>query len=642
MEKIIITEEIMQKESIKEWAGSFQLGTAGYRDILNPDNINDPTVNFNRVKVALMAEARARVLKRECGESGLCLHVGGEVRPHTREFIDLVSRIYAGHGIRVHRRSKGKTTPIWYSSFGTFYEELTGGENFTASHSQYFKGGWKPMDGEGKQLLEMAGRIAEEVGKISIAGTEILLAPLDSELILDDFDVTVPYTEYLKTIVKEENILAVNEAGKSGFKAFFATLGGSMAVTALEIFNKLGLQVGDDQVLNFLFSEEDPAYHNIGMVDGVNHGVDPGKWQVYKNIGAQNILANRLANVVFLWDPDGDRFNMVTRAPVSLSEKASDMGMEVEPLPGDPKNICVYFKPCQIYFMLMAWLLEQLKESGELKKRDWIIMETFPTSRSIAELGEKFGLKVFFTPVGFKHFGHAVSEIEKALESGAEEGDDDGGITIEDSLGQENDIGLNPRVLAMMEESGGAAMGGAEFIKSRNGKRKALAIREKDGMQIGLVSLALAAELFKKKSSFAAYYLEAMDKYEIRNRYYHREDLVLYDEGIKDRSEREKAKAEGFQKRDSIVSFFKDLAEKVRKGDASISEAVIALNKKQSFMEFDSLRDIYWAGDGTFLEFPDFWVGIRASGTDAVMRYYMEGTEKYILNKVSRAIMSIE
>jgi phosphomannomutase len=641
MEKIIITEEIMQKESLKEWADSFQLGTAGYRDVLNPDDFYDPTVSFNRLKISIMAEARARVLKREVGESGLCLHVGGEVRPHTREFIDLVSRIYAGHGIRVRRRPKGKTTPIWYSSFGTFYEELTGGENFTASHSQFFKGGWKPMDGEGKQLLEMAGLIAEEVRKIAIVGTEILIAPLDSNLILDDFDVTEPYTDYLKTIVKEEHIHAVNEAGKNGFKAFFATLGGSMAGTSSEIFEKIGIPVGDEKVVNFLFPEESPSYHNIGMVDGVNHGVDPGKWQVYKNIGAQNILENRLANVVFLWDPDGDRFNMVTSAPAALSQKASEMGMEVEPLPGDPKNVCVYFKPCQIYFMLTAWLLEQLKESGELETRDWLIMETFPTSRSIAELGEKFGVKVFFTPVGFKHFGHATAEIERALEAGVKEDEDDG-ITIDDSLGQEHGIGLNPRILAMMEESGGAAIGGAEFIKSRNGRKKALAIREKDGMQIGLISLVLAAELFGKKSCFAAYYLEALEKYEIKNRFYHREDLVLYDEGIKDRSEREKAKAEGLLKRDSIVSFFRNLAEGVRKGEVSITEAARVLNKKQSFMELSSLLNIYWAGDGTFLEFPDFWVGIRASGTDAVMRYYMEGTEKYLLNKVSRAIMSVE
>lgn len=635
---IKIDNELIQKESLEAWSKSFKLGTAGYRDVLNPDDSQDATVPFNRVKVALIAEARARVLKRELGESGLVLHVGGEVRFHTREFVDLVSRIYAGHGIRVRRRPQEKTAPIWYSSFGIFYEGASGGENFTASHSQFFKGGWKPMDEEGKQLMEMGSLIAEELLEVCKSGTEIVLAPADSELIADDFDVTDTYTEYLKSLVKEECFSSIKEAGNNGFKVFFATLGGSMAGTSSEIFEKLGIEVGDDKVVNLLYSEEDAFYHNIGIVDGVNHGVDPGKSQIFKNIGAQNILANRQANVVFIWDPDGDRFNMVTMAPESIASQASEMGLEVEPLPGDSKNVCVYFKPSQIYFMLSAWLLEGLKKSGELDKYDWLLLETFPTSRSIAELGEKFGVKVFFTPVGFKHFGRAVTEIEEAL-FGPEEDDE---ITIEDVLGQEHDLGSAPRILLMAEESGGAAIGGTEFIKSRNGEKSSMIMKEKDGMQVGFTSLALAAELFNRKSCFASYYMETIEKHEIRNRFYLREDVTLYDEGIKDREEREKAKAEGFEKRDKVVSFFKDLADRVRNGSIGAGEISGILNEKQSFVEFGVLSNIYWTGDGTYLEFPDFWFGVRASGTDAVLRYYMEGKDRYFLKKLSRAMMSIE
>ncbi len=50
-----------------------------------------------------------------------------------------------------------------------FYEELAGGENFTASHSQSFKGGRKPMDGRGMQLLDAAAAIEQGVRDI-IAG----------------------------------------------------------------------------------------------------------------------------------------------------------------------------------------------------------------------------------------------------------------------------------------------------------------------------------------------------------------------------------------------------------------------------------------------------------------------------------------
>ncbi len=638
MDKIIITGKIEERESLHSWSESFKLGTAGYRDVLNPEDFNDPSVPFSRIKVALIAEARARVLKRESGEERLSFHVGGEVRFHTREFIDLVSRIYAGHGIIVRRRPGGKTSPIWYSSFGIFYEEMTGGENFTASHSQFFKGGWKPMDSEGKQLIELAEMIANEVRKISRVGTEIVLAPLDSELIRDDFDVTDAYTDYLRTIVNEEHLCSINKASENGFNSFFATLGGSMAGTAEEIFEKMGIAVGDNKTVNFLYAEEDATYHNIGMVDGINHGVDPGKWQIYKNIGAQNILASRQANIVFIWDPDGDRFNMVTSAPVSLSTRAREMGLEVEPLPGDPKNICVYFKPNQIYFMMAAWLLESLRSRGQLERFDWLIMETFPTSRSIAELGKKFEVKVFFTPVGFKHFGNTVTGIEKEL--AGDRGKDE--VCIEDVLGQEHDLGMNPRILMMMEESGGAALGGTEFLRSKNGNKQSMAMKEKDGMQIGTIALAIAAELFNKKSCFASFYMDAIEKHKIKNRFYHREDAVLYDESLTDRKEREKAKAEGLRKRDSILSFFKELADKVQNSDLDTKEVVKILNKKQSFIEFDLLLNVFWAVDSAYFEFPDFWFGVRASGTDALMRYYMEGSDKYVINKVNRALMSIE
>ena len=67
----------------------------------------------------------------------------------------------------MHLRPAGeRTTPIWLSSFGVFFDELDGGENFTASHSQSYKGGWKPMDAGGGQLLEMAGQIADRVREL--------------------------------------------------------------------------------------------------------------------------------------------------------------------------------------------------------------------------------------------------------------------------------------------------------------------------------------------------------------------------------------------------------------------------------------------------------------------------------------------
>ena len=63
-----------------------------------------PACRSTRLTAAVFLEARARLAVRH----GLrTLHVGGEVRPHTQEFIDLAARIYAAHGLRVHLRPTG-------------------------------------------------------------------------------------------------------------------------------------------------------------------------------------------------------------------------------------------------------------------------------------------------------------------------------------------------------------------------------------------------------------------------------------------------------------------------------------------------------------------------------------------------------
>jgi len=163
--EIQITEELIKRENLKDWAASFELGTAGYRAQMDPEDAENSQVAFNALKMAIIAEAKACVYDEMFKDENITIehHVGGEVRPHTQDFIKLVARIYAAHGHMVHLRSKIKTTPIWYSSFGVFYKEYTDGENFTASHSPNFKGGWKPMDGDGKQLLKEAVLIVNKV-----------------------------------------------------------------------------------------------------------------------------------------------------------------------------------------------------------------------------------------------------------------------------------------------------------------------------------------------------------------------------------------------------------------------------------------------------------------------------------------------
>jgi len=630
-EEITVDAALVAAAGLDRWAEQFKLGTAGYRDLMDPEDMFNLGVPLNGLTLAIILEARARLAT----ESGIkSLHVSGEVRPHTQEFIDLAARIYAAHGITVHLRPTGeRTTPIWLASFGVFFNELDGGENFTASHSQSYKGGWKPMEAAGGQLLEMAGKIADRtrdlVKEAEAGGLGIRLASASDKLIQHDFDPVDDYVEVLRQVVPSGLLAEIPRAIEQGFRAAFCTEGGSMGPTASRIFAALDIPAGDDAPVFFTHEAESSSYHGIGIVDGVNYGVDPGKWQVYKHVGAQEYLRDGKCDVFFIWDPDGDRFNMVTVAPASLAETAAAAGLEVDPL--DDERCLVFFKPNQIYFMLTALKIASLAEAGELDNYNWIVATTWPTSMSIGEIAstynERFGgsLATFRVPVGFKYFASLVGDLEDQIASGK------AGTQATDVTGTVTDFGPKPRLLMMAEESGGAAMGSAEPVVSRHGNRTSLAPKEKDGMQIGVMALCLAARLHVQKGSFAGYYMELLEKYESRYRFYERRDITLFDESLQG-SARDEAKAAGNARKEATVAFFATL-----EGKDPAEASALLLDRMPEGSSLPTISRVFHAGDGTYIECDSLWFELRASGTDAVLRYYMEGRDPLLVQELNEA-----
>ena len=632
-ETVAVDAALARTAGLEAWAAGFALGTAGWRDLLNPADLFDPGVPFNGLTVALVLEARARI----AAAAGLRrLHVGGEVRPHTRELIDLAARIYAAHGLEVHLRPGNRpTTPIWLSSFGVFHEELDGGENFTASHSQSYKGGWKPMDAAGGQLLGMAAEIAAGARALvadAVAGRTVViaLAASNDPRIRRDFEPTDAYVDALRRVVPAPLLDEVPRAAAAGFRAAFCTEGGSMGAAGRDVFARLGIATGADGPVFFTHEQESADYHGIGIVDGVNHGVDPGKWQVYKHVGAQELLRDGACHVFFIWDPDGDRFNMVTVAPAGLADAARAAGLEVDPL--DDARCLVFFKPNQIYFMLTAAKLAALRESGELADADWIVASTWPTSMSIGEIAERAdaGLHTFRVPVGFKHFAALVRSLEEQVAAGEPR------CRAVDVTGEETVFGPRPRLLIMAEESGGAAMGPAAPLASRGGARTSLAPKEKDAMQIGVMCLCLAARLHTAGGSFAGWYLEQLERWETRYRFYERRDVTLFDESLTGEA-RDRAKAAGNRRKEQVVAFFRGL-----EGLAPADAAARLLDAMPEGAVLPTIARVFHAGDGTYIEFAGQWFELRASGTDAVLRYYMEGADSGLVAELNEAFTQLD
>jgi len=474
--RIVYTKSFFEKNGLFKWISDFELGTAGYRDTIDMNDFFSTDAPFNAHTIMIVAEAMARMYSRKGYGS---IHLGGEVRRYTSEIINLLGRIFASRGVTVHLNADKGTTPIWATSFGVFYNELDGGANITASHSQNFKQGFKPVDEKGMQLLHMADEIRDEVRRIGQEATSdsfsITLSAMNSPHIKKDFHYLEAYADYLKDIIPEEAFRLIHQAQKAGMKVGVSTVGGSMHENSLALFERFGIKTGQGGLIQYMHWEKRDDFHKVGEIAGENHGCDPTKQIIYRNIGLKEKLVSGEIHFGFIWDPDGDRYNIVTIAPATVKKNAEDSGLEVESIAESDKCI-VYFKPNQIYFLNAALKLEMLAKSGDLFKHDQVIGITYPTSKSIGELADVFNkryakefaqagtrIRVFNTPVGFKYFGEMVGDIEAQLDQGGE-------VALKDVTGKEVSLGRSPRILIMAEESGGAAMGSTTWRLSK-GKR---------------------------------------------------------------------------------------------------------------------------------------------------------------------------
>jgi len=169
-------------------------------------------------------------------------------------------------------------------------------------------------------------------------------------------------------------------------------------------------------------------------------------------------------------------------------------------------------------------------------------------------------------------------------------------------------------------------------MRSRNGQRTSLAAKEKDAMQIGVMALCLAARLHNTGGSFAASYLELLERYKTRYRFYERRDITLFDESLQGEA-RAAARDAGNARKEATVAFFESLEELVPE-DA----AARLLARLPEGTALPTIERVFHAGDGTFIAFDSLWFELRASGTDAVLRFYMEGCDRSLVAQLNEAM----
>ncbi len=634
--------------NLKEWFAGYakeaEVSTAGIR---GPQNIlypHDTRFPINMIGIMLATEAKALVAKDLYKNSELIKLAGCEVRYNSQEFLELIVRIQAAHGIKTIVPQERKTIPIWMASFLAFKLDLLGGEYITSSHGISVKNATKDLNSQGSQYLpeesmlfvDKIKYIFDEVEKngsydIKIAAND---NPLISEELMIQLDDGVKlYKQYLLDgVAKDANLNLIKNLKN---KIVIENVGGSAYRTLSRILSSLGI----DGNFVWMNKEEDPFFHGIGKYDTdpkgnktfYDYSVDAtvlskdkdGKsyFPVINSLHYDEKLETfPLGTVVLITDPDHDRLTVCQVESASKTEFLNKLGVDYVELGSD--RILTVFTANQSFLMIMDFWANQLRKEGLFDKHPRFMIKTTASARSWDEWAKKNNIKVINVPVGFKEIANIMKKVEKQISDNPQKD-----VVVTDVLGNEVNLGVNPKLIFGGEESGGMIIGSEELIKSMAG-RVAVAMREKSATEAIVVASALAAYLEKENKSMSEYLKSVFDENSIISKFDIREDIAYYNESEPDIEKLKLAKKEGEAKRTKNDVFYLTMAIAKNKGKLSLEQIKEILSDAFEDLSFENLIDVKFVGDGTYLEFDDKFIEIRPSGTDAKTKAYGAGADK--------------
>ena len=633
---------------LNNWLSNYEkeakVSTAGIR---GPQNIlypHDTRFPINLIGIMLATVAKALVAKEKYKGKKLRKILGREVRYNSDKMADLIARIQAAYGIETLMNDGRKTMPIWLASFLAFQMDLLGGEYITSSHGISVKNATKDLNCQGSQYLpeesmEFVNKIKEIFAQTEKNGEyEIKIAsrynPLINESILKSLNNGISlYKEYLLNGVADKSNIDLIKNSKN--KIIIENVGGSAYKTLSVLLKELGIE----KTFEWQNIDEDSFFHGIGKYDKdpkgntcfYDYSVDATViskdkdgnhyFPVIETLNYDVKLSKYpVGTVVLITDPDHDRLTVCQIEDEKSIPEIKKAGVDYMKL--DNNRILSVLTANQSFLLIMDFWTKKLKETEKFNNHPRFIIKTTASAKSWDEWAENNSIKVVNVPVGFKEIANVMKKVEKQIKDRP-----DKEVVVTDVLGNDINLGVNPRLIFAGEESGGMIIGAEELIKSQNG-RIAIAMREKSATEAIIVASALASELEKSNKTFTKALNELFDRNNIIAKFDIREDIAYYNESEPDIEKLKQAKIEGEAKRTKNDLFYLTLA-------FANFENLISLNTvkeifKDTFKElcFDSLFEIKFVGDGTYLKFSNKFIEIRPSGTDAKTKAYGAGDNK--------------
>ena len=642
-----LDKELIERLNLWEWFRNYakeaQVSTAGIR---GPQNILypwDTRFPINQIGIILATLGKSLVAKETADRKLVEKLAGCEVRYNSQKYVEFIARIQAAHGIRTYVPKAFGTLPIWMASFLIFMLDLDGGEHVTSSHSVSTKNATKDLNNQGSQYLpEESMRFVNKIEDIlKTAETEGYAiqfstaddAHIDFERLDELHDGVHLYVGYLKSGVATDANINLIRAEKPPIVV--DCVGGCMYRPMRAIFERLGIA----NSVRWLHVETDPLYHNIGKLDRnpktgaaefYDLGCDFSILDVVKSVDyATKLKTQPVGTIIEATDPDGDRLIVCEIEETSRAETLQDLGIDFLTL--DEDRLLTIYTPNQAFLMLMDFHTKQLKAAGLWEDHPRFMIKTTPSALAWDQWGAANDVNVINVPVGFKEIAAIMKKIERQLADAP-----DAPVVVQDVYGETISLGVQPRLIFAGEESGGMITGPEKLIRSQGG-RTAIAMREKSAGESMVLVTALAAHCKQADISLSDYLATVFTENRISATCDVREDITYYNESEPNPEKLRAAKREGEAKRDKNDLFFLGIAIALRDGEIDMDQARAILTDALPDLDFTTLEDVRFVGDGSYLKFRDKCVEVRKSGTDAKTKAYASGSDKAECREFAKA-----
>lgn len=585
--------------------------------------------------VALIAQGYARYFLERNPEAPAAF-VGFDARFLSREFGEIFTRVFVGNGIRVLRDWRNEPTATPVTSFMANYCGLEGGIQITASHNPPNHNGVKSSTCYGGvDTDDISDRIAAHIRSLldDIQG-EIRFGALPSPLV-EEVDAKGLYGEhYLRATFPDGDLQPLREAMGQGAGFIFDGLhgvGGAAMTRYLDILLPGAPWRYSIHLLNAL---PNPTIGGIEKPDPS----DPNTLVLSGAIAYLTTHPEVLVSVTA--DMDADRIGTAVIIPESEVARARKFGLFASGFEGGVHT--VRFTPNQI-FTLIAYdrllraanstpaELSHAVRDGQFNGSKYHLITTIASSVLAEEMARTYGLSFHLTAVGFKNLGKLAWQID-----GRREGD---------------------VILALMEESGGAQIGP---FKPWNENGDTIH-RDKDTCALALALFNLAARLKLEGRTVLDFYLEMAEQFGSLA-YFERLDAYLPSRSVAEDPEKgDEANAVKTKMLERLIAldheehhgrllelFGYDPSTAFQQPDAELPGISLLVKEAGEWKTIHPMAVRYGLPDGGTLEFyragpanhdgmritvynaeggVRHWCLVRASGTEALLRVYMEIVE---------------